>query len=108
MTAVLVVLPDGRSLGFPSAEALADAFALGKQMCPPAAEAVGAAASADDERLLDAEELAAALNLPRNWIEEHARSGEIPHIRAGRWVRYRRSAVEAALRVRATRSGGRK
>lgn len=67
---------------------------------------------ATDESLLDAEALAVALSLPVSWIEENARAGKIPVYRAGRWVRYKRSEVEAVLRgagvARANRKGIRK
>ena len=39
------------------------------------------------DRLLTAEELAERLNVPSSWPLEHARSGAIPHLRLGRYVR---------------------
>jgi excisionase family DNA binding protein len=50
-----------------------------------------------DEPLLDAEQLAEVLHLPRTRIESAARDGSIPSVRCGRWRRFRRSAVERAL-----------
>lgn len=52
---------------------------------------------AADEPLLDAAQLAAALSVPPTWIEQAAREGRIPCVRAGRWRRFDRRAVEAAL-----------
>lgn len=56
-----------------------------------------AAATPAGEPLISAAELAAALSLPKTWIEQRTRRGELPCIRAGRWIRYNRRAVEAAL-----------
>lgn len=50
-----------------------------------------------DEPVLDADQLAAVLSLPVSWIETAARDGRIPSLQAGRWRRFKRSAVEAAL-----------
>ena len=50
-----------------------------------------------EEPALDADQLAAALSLPVTWIKQAAREQRIPSIQAGRWRRFRRSAVEAAL-----------
>ena len=49
------------------------------------------------ERLLDATEVADRLNVPVSWVCESVRSGAIPHIRLGRYVRFDWLAVEAAL-----------
>lgn len=68
------------------------------------AEASVANRAPDGEPLMDAPQLAAALNLPVTWIETATRAEEIPHFRAGRWARYSRREVEAALRVARTAS----
>ena len=75
------------------------ALAAGAALAPPS----GASASVA-EPLLDAEQLAAQLNVPASWIEQAAREGRIPVLRFGRWPRFRRSDVEAA--VRAARGNG--
>lgn len=56
------------------------------------------AASDVAEQLLDADELAALLHIPATWIEQKAREGAIPSLEFGRWRRFRRSEVEAAVR----------
>lgn len=48
-----------------------------------------------DDRLLEATEVADLLAVPVRWVREHTRSGRIPHVRLGRYVRYRREAVVA-------------
>lgn len=62
-----------------------------------AALASQAPAAQTDEPLIDSDALAKVLSLPVTWIEQAAREGRIPCLRAGRWVRFRRSAVEGAL-----------
>lgn len=33
------------------------------------------------------------LSVPERWVREHTRSGLIPHLRLGRYIRYRREGV---------------
>jgi excisionase family DNA binding protein len=48
---------------------------------------------ADD--LLTADEVAAMLRMKRAWVYAATRRGALPHVRLGRYVRYRRGAVTA-------------
>lgn len=52
-----------------------------------------------DAILLDAGEVAQILRVPRSWVYSHLR--ELPAIRLGRYVRFRRSAIERFLEQRA-------
>ena len=45
------------------------------------------------ERLLTADDVAELLAVPVSWVREHTRSGAIPHVPLGRYVRYERSDV---------------
>lgn len=47
------------------------------------------------DRLLTADEVAELLAVPERWVREHTRGGLIPHVRLGRYRRYRRDAVLA-------------
>jgi excisionase family DNA binding protein len=47
------------------------------------------------DALLKADEVAALLRVTRAWIYAETRAGRIPHVRHGRYLRYRRSAVDA-------------
>ena len=47
--------------------------------------------------LLTPEEVAALLRMRKSWVYAAARSGELPHVRLGRAVRFRRSAIDAYL-----------
>ena len=50
------------------------------------------------DRLLDAAEVAARLGVPKSWVLGSARSGAMPHVRLGRYVRFDLVDVEAWLR----------
>ena len=45
------------------------------------------------DRLLEAKEVAELLAVPESWVRQHTRSGAIPHVPLGRWVRYDREDV---------------
>lgn len=45
--------------------------------------------------LLTADEVAALLQVSCAWVYAETRKRRIPHLRLGRYVRYRRSAIEA-------------
>ena len=50
---------------------------------------------AGGDALLTANEVADLLRVTRGWVYAETRARRIPHVRLGRYVRYRRSAVEA-------------
>lgn len=50
------------------------------------------------DRLLTAEEIAERLGMKTQRVWAQARAGRIPHVRLGRYCRFRESAVEAWLR----------
>jgi excisionase family DNA binding protein len=83
----------------PGLGALALAVDVYRKALAEGAQLAGApmAAAAAEEPALDAEQLAAVLSIPVTWLEQAAREGRIPSIQAGRWRRFKRSAVEAAL-----------
>jgi excisionase family DNA binding protein len=49
------------------------------------------------EPLLTAAEIADRLAVPKTWVLDSARSGAIPHLRLGRYVRFHWPDVEAWL-----------
>jgi excisionase family DNA binding protein len=51
----------------------------------------------NDDRLLTADEIAELLSVPPTWVREQTRTGTIPHVRLGRYVRFEREAVVAWL-----------
>ena len=50
------------------------------------------------DRLLTAEEIADRLGMRIDWVWAQARAGRIPHVRLGRYRRFRESAIEAWLK----------
>lgn len=50
---------------------------------------------ANGDALLTASEVADLLRVTRGWVYAETRARRIPHVRLGRYVRYRRSAVAA-------------
>lgn len=53
-----------------------------------------AVAGAAPGRLLTAEETAGLLSVPKSWVYAETRAGRIPHVRLGRYYRYRRDAID--------------
>ena len=49
------------------------------------------------DRLLTAEEVAERLGMRTDWVWAHARAGRIPHVRLGRFVRFRAESIEQWL-----------
>lgn len=48
-------------------------------------------------RLLDADEIAVYIGMTTDWVYREVRAGRLPHIRLGRYVRFRRESVDAWL-----------
>ena len=69
----------------------ASVFASGSWRGPPDARLYGRTM----DRLLTAEEVAARLGVRPQWVWAQARAGRIPHVRLGRYRRFRESAIEA-------------
>ncbi len=54
----------------------------------------------DGLEYMTADELARRLRVSTAWVYTETRAGRIPHLRLGRYVRYRRSAIAAWERDR--------
>jgi excisionase family DNA binding protein len=93
---VLVALPNGQWLAL-APDLFREALAAGGAVAEGSLHPPETPANASDEQLLDARQLGKALALPVTWLEQAAREHRIPSIQAGRWRRFRRSAVEQAL-----------
>ncbi len=72
----------------------------------PAAVAGTEPAAVAMDRLLTADELAKRLGMKTEWVWAQARAGRIPHVRLGRYRRFRESAVEAWLQGLETGGSG--
>jgi excisionase family DNA binding protein len=55
------------------------------------------ASSRDAEKLLTAGELAKRLGVPESWVRTEERTGRIPGVRLGKYVRFKWSDVEQLL-----------
>lgn len=49
------------------------------------------------EQLIDAQAVADLMLVPVSWVRDATRDGRLPCVRLGKYVRYRRSTVEAWL-----------
>ena len=49
------------------------------------------------DRLLTADEVAAELRVTKAWVYAQTRALQLPHVRLGRYVRYRQTAIDAWL-----------
>ena len=49
------------------------------------------------DRLLDAHEIAELLNVKESWVREATRDGRLPHLKLGRYRRYRLSDIQSWL-----------
>jgi len=94
---VVLIVPGFGTLAFESESAYRAALELGAKLFPRSRHVGGDVGRDGDEQLVDADQLAEALSLPVTWVEQAAREHRIPSIQAGRWRRFRRSAVERAL-----------
>lgn len=63
---------------------------------PPPLYPPGPSTTPDD--LLTAEEVAALLRVTPAWVYAQTRRHRIPHLRLGRYVRYRREALESWMK----------
>ena len=64
---------------------------------PPAGPLGSPTAEGVSDQVLTAGEAAALLRVTKGWLYAETRAGRIPHLRLGRYVRYRRSAIERCL-----------
>ena len=92
MNTVLIPLPDGRNLAM-EIDTYREALARGQSIAPTAAVPQPASTS----EVLDADGMAKRTNVPASWWLEAARRGDVPHIRAGKYVRFDLAAALSAL-----------
>jgi excisionase family DNA binding protein len=54
------------------------------------------------EDLLTLDEVVAWLRVPRSWVYERTRKGQIPHVKLGKYLRFSRHALTEWLGARRT------
>lgn len=94
MTDVLILL--GNELLALTQEQLAEARQRGREFLPAANTSVG---GAHEDTVLAADGMESRTGIPASWFLEQARQGKIPHIRAGKYVRFRLGEVLEALKA---------
>jgi hypothetical protein len=92
---VLIPLPGVGTLAL-DRETFAAALAAGAELTATAAPSPTASTA---EPLLDADQAAAQMNVTARWLEDSARAGIIPHVKLGRFIRFRVSEIAAHCRV---------
>jgi excisionase family DNA binding protein len=55
----------------------------------------GALAPRDSHALLTADELAERLRVTKCWVYAEVRAGRLPHVRLGRYIRFRADAIDS-------------
>jgi hypothetical protein len=93
---VIIATPYGPAALAP--EQLAEALERGRALLPIAEPAT--AAQSAPERLLDAEQLAEATDVPASWWADQARQGAVPVYHFGRYPRFRLSEILACRKFR--------
>ena len=53
----------------------------------------------DTDQLLTVQDLARRFNVPVSWAYAKAEAGELPHIKLGRYLRFRACEIEAYLQT---------
>src|SRR3972149_8492282 len=93
----LILIPCGNIFLALSQESFKKAVTLGQEVLGIVQEPSGINETVN---LLDAEEAGKAAGIPASWFLEAARQDKIPHIKMGKYVRFRLSDVLQALEVR--------
>ena len=91
-----VLIPFGSEFLLLSGEQFQEALSRGRMLFPQADRP----SEHGDHEVLDADGMAQATQIPASWFLEQARQKKIPHIRAGKYVRFRLPEVLDSLQSR--------
>ena len=67
---------------------------------PQEPDGVGRQDHVEPSRLLEADDVARYIGMTADWVYREVRAGRMPHIRLGRYVRFRRESIDAWLVAR--------
>lgn len=90
-----VLIPFGGVFLVLSQDQLQEAVKRGRELLP----SVSVATVQQADTILDADGMKATTGIPASWFLEQARQDKIPHIRAGKYVRFRIGEVLEALKT---------
>lgn len=93
-----VAIPFGAHVLLLTTEQFNEALRRGKELLPQPTAHTPAS-----NEVLDADGMAKRTGIPASWFLEQARQNEVPHIRAGKYVRFRPQEVLDALKVEGRR-----
>ncbi len=85
-----VLIPFGGEFLLLSQEQFQEALAHGREFVPQTTAQPG---YRYDDMILDANGMAQATRIPASWFLEQARKNALPHLRAGKYVRFRLGEV---------------
>ena len=89
-----VLIPFGGEFLLLSQEQFQEALAHGREFVPQTTEQTGR-----EDMILDAEGMAEVTQVPASWFLEQARKNMLPHLRVGKYVRFRLGEVLDFLSV---------
>lgn len=92
-----VIIPFGSEYLVLSHEQFEEARRRGRELMPPD---IGSAPVPEPAEILDAGGMETRTGIPASWFLEQARRGTVPHLRAGKYVRFNLSEALNALRSR--------
>jgi hypothetical protein len=93
---VLVPLQNGAFIAL-TKDAFVEARALGAELAGAAVAPASGDPTQTEEPLLTAEQIGERMNTPATWFLEQARKDAIPHVKLGKYVRFRFSEVREAF-----------
>lgn len=93
-----VLVPFGNEHLALSVHELNTALQRGRELTGTKVPAIGDTCRENSSRLLDAQGMEAKTQIPASWFLEQARQQKIPHVRAGKYVRFELDTLLVALR----------
>lgn len=90
----VVLVPFGENMLAFTLDQFTEALERGRSLAPSSAQPE---TTTTDDRIVDAEGAASETGVPATWFLEQARRNTIPHLKFGKYVRFRLSEVLEAV-----------